>query len=227
MMPASTPTAVASSTGVPTGVGFHTETESASPGYYGVTMDNKVKVDLTATTRTGMAQATYPDAGSGYFSIDTRLNGNSNRGTEAGKITSDHVSLTVSRLGRVLSGTSVAPAFCTPYGTPYNSPVHFYAEPRPSADPRRRARRQHRPRRGRPAALRPARLGPDPDDAGRDLRGQRGQRRAQPPRRERPERAPSRPAGPPTPPGTRGSTRSRSTVRQTPGRSRPGSATGS
>ena len=128
MMPASTPTAVASSNGVPTGVGFRTDSESASPGYYGVTMDNKVKVDLTATTRTGLAQLTYPDAGSGYFSIDTRLNGNSNRATEAGKITPDHVSLTVSDSGRVLTGSSVAPAFCTPYGTPYNSPVYFYAE---------------------------------------------------------------------------------------------------
>ncbi|GAB3069222.1 hypothetical protein GCM10027053_36680 [Intrasporangium mesophilum] len=128
MMPASTPTAVASSTGVPTGVPFHTNTESASPGYYGVTMDNKVKVDLTATTRTGMARFTYPDQASGYFSIDTRLNGNSNRRTEAGKITPDHVSLTVSDDGRVLSGQTVAPAFCTPYGTPWNSPVYFYAE---------------------------------------------------------------------------------------------------
>lgn len=128
MMPASTPTPVASGAGVPTGVGFHTSTESASPGYYGVTMDNRVKVELTATTRTGMAQLAYPDAGSGYFSIDTRLNGNSNRRTEAGKITPDHVALSVSDDGRVLSGQSVAPAFCTPYGTPYNSPVYFYAE---------------------------------------------------------------------------------------------------
>ena len=128
MMPASSPTPVASSTGIPTGVPFHTDTESASPGYYGVKLDNQVKVDLTATTRTGMARFTYPDAGSGYFSIDTRLNGNSNRKTEAGKITPDHVSLDVSKDGRVLSGQSVAPAFCTPYGTPWNSPVYFYAE---------------------------------------------------------------------------------------------------
>ncbi|WP_222594187.1 glycoside hydrolase domain-containing protein [Terrabacter aerolatus] len=129
MMPASTPTAVASSSsGVPTGVPFHTATESATPGYYGVTLDNRVKVDLTATTRTGMARFTYPDAGSGYFSIDTRLNGNSNRSTEAGKLTPDHVSLDVSKDGRVLSGQTVAPAFCTPYGTPWNSPVYFYAE---------------------------------------------------------------------------------------------------
>ncbi len=128
MMPASAPAPVASSTGVPAGVSFRTSTESASPGHYGVTLDNKVKVDLTATTRTGMAQLTYPDAGSGYFSIDTRLNGNSNRRTEAGKVTSEHVSLSVSDAGRVLSGQSVAPAFCTPYGTPYNSPVYFYAE---------------------------------------------------------------------------------------------------
>jgi putative alpha-1,2-mannosidase len=128
MMPASTPTAVASATGVPIGVPFHTSTESAAPGSYGVTLDNQVKVDLTATTRTGMARFTYPDAGKGYFSLDTRLNGNSNRRTEAGKITPDHVSLKVSDNGQVLSGQTVAPAFCTPYGTPWNSPVYFYAE---------------------------------------------------------------------------------------------------
>lgn len=128
MMPASTPTPVASSTGVPTGIAFHTNTESASPGYYGVKMDNRVKVDLTATTRTGMARFTYPDDASGYFSIDTRLNGNSNRRTEAGKIIPENVSLSVSEDGRVLSGQAVAPAFCTPYGTPWNSPVYFYAE---------------------------------------------------------------------------------------------------
>lgn len=128
MMPASTPTPVASATGKPLGVGFKTATESAAPGSYSVRLDNQVDVALTATNRTGMARFSYPDKDSGYFSLDTRLNGNSNSSSGAGKISADNTALTVSDNGRQLSGKTVAPAFCTPYGTPYNSNVYFYAE---------------------------------------------------------------------------------------------------
>lgn len=128
MMPASTATPVASAAGVPTGVGFKTATESASPGYYSVELDNHVDVALTATNRTGMAQFSYSDKNSGYFSLDTRLNGNSNSSSGAGKISADNTSLTIGDDGRQLSGKTVAPAFCTPYGTPFNSNVYFFAE---------------------------------------------------------------------------------------------------
>lgn len=128
MMPASTPTAVANAQGRPTGVGFTTATESAKPGYYGVTLDNQVGVQLTATTRTGMATFTYPGRDQGYFSLDTRLNGNSNISSSAGKVSAANTDLSVSDDGHVLSGKTVAPAFCTPYGTSYNSNVYFYVE---------------------------------------------------------------------------------------------------
>lgn len=128
MMPASTPEPVADANGIPSGVTFKTATESASPGRYAVTLDNGVKADLTATNRTGMAQFTFPNKDSGYFSIDTRLNGNSNMSSSAGQITPGNVTLNVGADGRSLSGRTVAPAFCTPYGTPYNSNVYFYAE---------------------------------------------------------------------------------------------------
>jgi predicted alpha-1,2-mannosidase len=42
--------------------GFSHENETAIPGYYQVKMDNGVNVELTATTRTGMAKFTYDDA---------------------------------------------------------------------------------------------------------------------------------------------------------------------
>lgn len=128
MMPASAPTPVSTPDGRPLGVRFATASEKAAPGYYSVTLDNGVKVELTATERTGMARFTYPGEDAGYFSLDTRLNGNSNAPWTAGRIQAKNVSLTVGDDGRTLTGRSVAPAFCTPYGTPYNSPVYFYAE---------------------------------------------------------------------------------------------------
>src|SRR5262245_9854063 len=128
MMPASTPQAVASATGRPAGVTFQTANESAAPGRYSVQLDNQVGVQLTATTRTGMAQFTYPGKDAGYFSLDTRLNANSNLSSTVGKISAANTALTVADDGRVLSGKTVAPAFCTPYGTQFNSNVYFYAE---------------------------------------------------------------------------------------------------
>nr|WP_246232788.1 glycoside hydrolase domain-containing protein [Nakamurella aerolata] len=126
LMPASTPQPVASGAR-PTGVTFKTATETAKPGLYSVQLDNKVTVELTATTRTGMAQFSYPNAGAGYLALDTKLNGNSNSGA-GNKISAANTQLTIGDDGRTLSGTAVAPAFCTPYGTKFNSPVYFYAE---------------------------------------------------------------------------------------------------
>jgi len=41
-------------------VGFSHDHEIASPGYYAVTLDNSVKVELTTTARTGFGRLTYP-----------------------------------------------------------------------------------------------------------------------------------------------------------------------
>ncbi len=128
MMPASTPTSVTNAQGNPLGVTYLTAKESAKPGHYSVDLNNNVKVDLTSTNRTGMARFTYPDETSGYFSLDTRLNANSNLSSTRGKITTNNISLTVSEDGKVMSGKTVAPAFCTPWGTNFNSNVFFYAE---------------------------------------------------------------------------------------------------
>lgn len=50
--------------------------EKAEPGYYRVTFDNKITTELTATTRTGMARFSFPDAAQAYLIIDTtRANG--------------------------------------------------------------------------------------------------------------------------------------------------------
>lgn len=129
MLPRTTPTSVSTATGVPQQPAkFQTSTETASPGEYSVTLDNGVGVQLGATERTGIARFTYPAADKGYFSLDTRLNGTSNSSSTRGKVTPENVSLEISADGKVLSGKTVAPAFCIPWGTAYNSNVYFYAE---------------------------------------------------------------------------------------------------
>ncbi|WP_181034263.1 glycoside hydrolase domain-containing protein [Arthrobacter sp. GMC3] len=129
MLPRTTPTSVSNASGVPQQPAkFQTSTESASPGEYSVTLDSGVRVELGATERTGIARFTYPSADEGYFSLDTRLNGTSNSTSTRGKVTPENVSLKISDDGKVLSGKTVAPAFCIPWGTAYNSNVYFYAE---------------------------------------------------------------------------------------------------
>lgn len=128
MRPGSTPTPIVGSTGRVTPVGFSTSTEKASPGYYSVGLDTGVKVETTATNRTGLATFSYPGQDKGYLSLDMRLNGNANGSGSRVAITPDNVSLSVSPDGRTITGKTVAPAFCTPYGTPYNSNVYFHAE---------------------------------------------------------------------------------------------------
>ncbi len=129
MLPRTDATSVTDAAGVPQEPAtFQTANESAAPGAYSVRLDSGVEVELGATTRTGIATFTYPDADAAYFSLDTRLNANSNMARDAGMIEAENVALEVSEDGSVLSGKTVAPAFCTPWGTPYNSNVYFYAE---------------------------------------------------------------------------------------------------
>ena len=128
MMPATTARAVANASGVPTAVTFQTADESVSPGYYSTKVSTGVRAELTATTRTGMARFTYPDKDSGYYALDTRLNANSNSSSTRGKVAASNVALNIEDDGKVLTGKTVAPAFCTPWGTNFNSNVYFYAQ---------------------------------------------------------------------------------------------------
>ncbi|MGI6877967.1 glycoside hydrolase domain-containing protein [Microbacterium sp. gxy059] len=129
ILPRTAPEGVADEDGVPQNAPtFRTASEEASPGAYSVDLDSGVAVELGATTRTGIARFTYPDADAAYLALDTRLNANSNMESTAGRIDPENVELTIGDDGTVLSGTTVAPAFCTPYGTTYTSNVFFYAE---------------------------------------------------------------------------------------------------
>jgi putative alpha-1,2-mannosidase len=111
--------------GRPAGSSYRYSDEAAEPGYYKVKLGNGIAVELSATLRSGSARLTYPDRNKGFLSIDTTLNGTSDSyGATPTPVSS--VSLKIGSDGRSLSGQSVAPAFCTPYGTPWSSPVYFY-----------------------------------------------------------------------------------------------------
>ncbi|HEX4263777.1 MAG TPA: GH92 family glycosyl hydrolase [Verrucomicrobiae bacterium] len=51
-------------------VGFSHTNESASPGYYSVLLNNGVRVELTATMRTGMGKFTFPNTNAATVLID-------------------------------------------------------------------------------------------------------------------------------------------------------------
>lgn len=49
---------------------FDRKTESASPGYYTVTLNNGIKVELSASTRTGIQKYTYKRTGYAWITLD-------------------------------------------------------------------------------------------------------------------------------------------------------------
>ncbi|WP_338702977.1 GH92 family glycosyl hydrolase [Streptomyces sp. Q6] len=76
--------AVTSSDPAAYGAKFSHDHETRAPGYYGVTFDNGIKAELTATQRTGQHRYTYPaDSGTQNVLIEA---GESNGSTYAGDI---------------------------------------------------------------------------------------------------------------------------------------------
>ncbi len=49
---------------------FSHENESAEPGYYSVSLDSGIRVELTATTRTGFTRFTFPQTNEAYILFD-------------------------------------------------------------------------------------------------------------------------------------------------------------
>ncbi|MFD6175814.1 MULTISPECIES: glycoside hydrolase domain-containing protein [unclassified Isoptericola] len=127
MMPRTAATPLVNGSNKVSPVGFKTATETAKPGYYEVGLDTGVNAEFTATQRTGMARFTFPDADQGFLALDLRANARTNQGGSV-SVKPENVSLQVSDDGRTISGKTVAPAFCTPYGTKWNAPVYFYGE---------------------------------------------------------------------------------------------------
>jgi predicted alpha-1,2-mannosidase len=83
---------------------FKHTNEHATPGYYDVTSDDNVRVELTATLRTGFARFTFPSGSNATVIFDT------SRSQTASGITDNQVNATASNDG--LSGYTVAGKFC-------------------------------------------------------------------------------------------------------------------
>jgi predicted alpha-1,2-mannosidase len=87
--------------------------EVAKPGYYGVKFDNGVKIELTATTRTGFGRFTYPAEGAATMMINA---GNDAMGASAS-------SITLNPATREMSGWSIGGRFC---GSGEVRQIYFY-----------------------------------------------------------------------------------------------------
>jgi predicted alpha-1,2-mannosidase len=91
---------------------FSHANESASPGYYGVTLDDGAKVELTATQRTGYGRFTYPEGQPATLLVNTS-------GSISGTSDSD---VTIGK--NFISGWASSGSFC---GTGDHYRVYFYA----------------------------------------------------------------------------------------------------
>jgi len=96
-------------------VSFSHTNEIAKPGYYGVTLDNDIKVELTATMRSGFGRFVYPDAKTATIMVNTA---NDAEGAEASGIN-------LNPAEHEISGWSVGGHFC---GTQESRTIYFYAK---------------------------------------------------------------------------------------------------
>lgn len=94
---------------------FKHANETAKPGYYGVTLDNGIHAELTATLRSGAGRFTWPAGHAAQLSIEAKSNASSQGGT----ITQDPHD------PKTLSGSVVGGNFCN-NEQPYT--IYFYAQ---------------------------------------------------------------------------------------------------
>ncbi len=93
---------------------FSHANESAKPGYYSVKLDNGIRVQLTATTRSGFGRFTYPGNGPGTITVNAASDQNA-------------VSLAFVRIDpstRSISGAEVSGHFCRKRD---ETTIYFYA----------------------------------------------------------------------------------------------------
>ena len=81
---------------------FRHDHETAQPGYYTVTLDNGIKVELTTTTRTGFGRFTYPAGRTATLAI--------NAASDVNK--SDDANISVDAANHEVSGWSIGGYFC-------------------------------------------------------------------------------------------------------------------
>jgi predicted alpha-1,2-mannosidase len=81
---------------------FSHEHEKAEAGYYQVTLDSGVKVELTATTRTGAARFTYPAGSPATLLVRT----------SSSEVGSENATTTIDPATRTISGSVTSGNFC-------------------------------------------------------------------------------------------------------------------
>ena len=93
---------------------FSHSNEVARPGYYGVTLDNGIQVELTATVRSGFGRFTYPAGGEAMMTINagSKING------------SDASAININPATREVSGWAIGGYFC---GCHEVRTIYFYA----------------------------------------------------------------------------------------------------
>ncbi|WP_175911345.1 GH92 family glycosyl hydrolase [Burkholderia metallica] len=103
-----------------TAAAFDHANETAQAGYYGVTLANGIKAELTTTVRTGLARFTFPALKQGQeatIALDPTVQNNRSQGS-----TND----TITQQGdRALSGTIAGSGFCW---AGHAVPLYYYAE---------------------------------------------------------------------------------------------------
>lgn len=82
--------------------GFDHDHETATPGYYRVRLDNGIDVELSATTRTGIARFTYPDSAEAKLLFRTSYS----------QVGSGAAHARVDRAGREITGSVTSGNFC-------------------------------------------------------------------------------------------------------------------
>jgi predicted alpha-1,2-mannosidase len=95
-------------------VAFSHAREVARPGYYAVTMENNIAVELTSTLRSGFGRFVFPAGGSATMMVNASSNV---WGT-------DHASIHIDPSNRSISGSAVGGRFCR---TTEESAIYFYA----------------------------------------------------------------------------------------------------
>jgi len=101
---------------------FSHTNEVAKPGYYGVTLDNGIKVELTTTVRSGFGRFTFPAGETATMAINA---GSDVNGPDASAIN-------INPARREISGWSIGGYFCSEYNNPRNRSgdvrtIYFYA----------------------------------------------------------------------------------------------------
>jgi predicted alpha-1,2-mannosidase len=97
---------------------FSHANETARPGYYAVTLDNGVKVELTTTTHTGFGRFTFPAGKTARLAINAASDVNH----------SDDAEIYINPNGREVSGWSIGGYFCQGDRTRDKRTIYFCAE---------------------------------------------------------------------------------------------------